>query len=58
MNFFKRWLILAIVGTIVTAVLATIFFDYTWMDSRSDIPSGSLCVGIVFGFLFAIKSND
>lgn len=58
MNFFKRWLILAIVGTIAAAVLATIFFDYTWMNSRDEIPFGSLCVGIVFGFLFAIKSND
>lgn len=58
MNFFKRWLILAIVGTIAAAVLSTIFFDYTWMNSRDEIPFGSLCVGIVFGFLFAIKSND
>lgn len=58
MNFFKRWLILAIVGTIAAAVLSTIFFDYTWMNSRDEIPFGSLCAGIVLGFLFAIKSND
>ena len=58
MNFFKRWLILAIVGTIAAAVLATIFFDYTWMNSRDEIPFSSLCAGIFLGFVFAIKSND
>lgn len=58
MNFLKRWLLWAIFIAILLAVLASIFFDHTWMNSRDDIPGAAFWGGIVFGFLAAIKSND
>lgn len=58
MNFLKRWIVWSIISGIILAILASLFFDLTWMNSRADIPEASFWGGIVFGFLAALKSDN
>lgn len=58
MKFLGRWLILALVGFIAALILGNLFFDLTWFNSRDEIPNSAFWVGVVFGFIGAIKGND
>ncbi len=58
MKFLGRWLILALVGFIAALILGNLFFDLTWFNSRDEIPNSAFWVGVVFGFVGAIKGSD
>lgn len=58
MKFLGRWLVLALVGFIAALILGNLFFDLTWLNSRDEIPESAFWVGVVFGFVGAIKGSD
>jgi uncharacterized membrane protein len=54
MRFLGSWIKWGFVIFVIAMILANIFFDLTWFHSRSEIPTSSLCLGLVGGFLSAI----
>lgn len=58
MNFLKRWLILGVIVFIAAVILANIFFDLTWLNSKDEIPESAFWAALVLGFLGAITSGN
>ena len=54
MKFLGSWLFWTVIGFIICCILANIFFDYTWMESRSEIPEASFWTSLFFGLLTAL----